>query len=153
MAASRTYVYTWIDRDARVAFVFYGDKRAPQRIWDGRWDIDSELTDWLMPMKAAPQIDAEHSLLSPTYASQARSFMRMMQQKFKITGYTVLSNRDRDTIKVPRGRQPVFTPRGWFKSVRAAAHALSVSPSLVTLNCQDESKPDWKYDTPENNNG
>jgi hypothetical protein len=146
-----SYVYVWLFDDSR-AFVFWGDSKEPERLFDFCDCCESELNDWLRTLATQPKLD-ERSLLWPMFSNRARTVVHLLQKQLQQEGLELLSSRDRSTVKAGhQKRRPVFvTVRGkrqWFKSVSSAAHALGLDKSTVTLNCQNPRRTDFQYDEP-----
>ena len=132
-----------------VGYCGYAASLSPwERVWLDRNIYESELNDHLRTLPSMPKLDYfSRSLL---YATEARSQTRAGERVLEKEGFRLLSSRDRATIKA--GRQPprpVYVTkdgkRHWFRSVRAAARAMGVDPSTITLAAQSSNRPDVTY--------
>lgn len=146
MATEDSYTYVWII--GQKAYVWWDDVKGPERVWAVRDDYDSELNDWLTLLDEKPKLD-RRSLLFATYGNRCRATVRLIRKQLIRDGYELLSSRDRATVKAGhQRRRPVYSPKGWHRSVSAAARAWRIDKSAVTLKCQ-AGKDGWRYDVPQ----
>lgn len=148
MALDR-YVFVWRDDDRKLAFVFWGDKLEPQIRWVERVGYESELNDYLNTLDRQPAL-AKGSLRFSVAANIAKASARHVERQLRKEGFTLLSPRDRATIDGGfKTERPIFVQtswgRNWFPSVRAAARAMGLDPSAVTLAAQNPKRDDIRY--------
>jgi len=140
-------VFVW--RDDKFAYVGWGAVDLSTRIWESRFDFESELNGWLYTRLKQPPL-APESAVWPSHGNRARSIARLTSKALQQRGFKILSSRDRDTISA--GRKPnrwikavVHGREQYFRSVRRAAIALGVSPAAITLAAQDSNRHDINY--------
>lgn len=149
MAYKLWYVFRWRFTQT-VEFVFVGNEFTPRKIWRRRHEFDSQLHDVLRTLEVRPL--AKRVLASPVYATEARAIKKGLERTLRAKGVKLLSSRNRATIKAGhKSPRPVYVEtawgRTWHPSVRAAARALGVDHSTISLAAKNPSRTDVYYDT------
>lgn len=129
-----------------VALVIVGDAREWDRVWNSREEFDSDATLWLRTLEQKPSL-AEESLVWPEFGNRCRSYARGVVAQLQKDGVDVLSLRRHDSYNSgPKARRPVFTPHGWFKSVRACARSIGISHTVLLERLNDPLRPEYRFD-------
>lgn len=150
MPSPDSYCYCWRDDAKRIAVVFVGDAKAPERRWHARNEFESDANLWLRTLDKQPE-PGDGSMLWPDFGNRMRTIALSLTAQLTEQGYDVLSFRDYSTVKAGyQKRRPVyitdsFGKRRWFRSVNAAARALGKDPSTITLAAQDPKRTDIQY--------
>lgn len=136
MALESSYVFVWKDSERKVAYAGWGDALAPKLLWVEKDSYESELNSWLRTLDRPPDL-APESVRFAIFQNAARAAVRRITNRLRNEGWQVLSARDESTIDGGyKEDRPVYVQgpygRQYFRSVRAAARALGVTPSAVT---------------------
>ncbi len=143
------YVFRW-QFTPRRAFVFVGHQFTARQLWQRRYEYESELHDALRSLETRPT--TERLFAGALFATEARAIRKGVQAKLRSRGYKLLSARDRSTIRAGRKEpRPIYVTTcwgtHWFPSVRAAARALRVDHSTLSLAAKNPNRIDVFFES------